>query len=162
MALSKNTNFNASKSWLLMQSATSENAGITHHMPLKLFFALHKIKAKLTKVQLHRVIIFWRKGGEIPCVYLISSKFNFGNIFHFSEFLMFAQTSSIKFFMACLFKNGIISVRIIVLQDWLVKHNSRTRPQHVSHQSSAFDDGSFLSLLPGLKKHKNTETLYQY
>lgn len=69
-------------------------------MPLKLFFALHKIQAKFTKEQLRTVIVFRRKGGEIPSLYLVSSKFYCGNIFHFRKFFMFTQASSIKFLMA--------------------------------------------------------------
>lgn len=71
-----------------------------HHMPLKLFFALHETEAKFTKIQLQRVIVFWWKGGEIPCLNLISSKFYCCNIFHFCKFFMFTQTGSIKLLMA--------------------------------------------------------------
>lgn len=57
-------------------------------MPLKLFFALHEIEAKFTKIQLHTVIVFRWKWGEIPCLNLISSKFYCCNILNFGEFLM--------------------------------------------------------------------------
>lgn len=60
-----------------------------HHMPLKLFFTLHEIETKLTEVQLPRVIIFWWKRREVPCLNLISSKFYSRYIFHFSKFFMF-------------------------------------------------------------------------
>lgn len=75
-------------------------SGPAHHMPLKLFFALHEIETKLTEVQPQTVIVFWWEWGEIPCLNLISSKFNSSYIFHFSKFLMFTQTSSIKLLMA--------------------------------------------------------------
>lgn len=71
-----------------------------HHMPLKLFFALHEIEAKLTKVQLQTVIVFWWEWGEVPCLNLISSEFNSSYIFHFCKFFMFSQTGSIKLLMA--------------------------------------------------------------
>ena len=80
----------------------SEDSGIwstAHHMPLKLFFTLHKIEAKLTEVQLHTIIVFRWKGGKVPCLDLISSKLYSCYIFHFCELFMFSQTGSIKLFM---------------------------------------------------------------
>jgi len=71
-----------------------------HHMPLKLFFALHEIEAKLTKVQPQTVIVFWWEWGEVPCLNLISSKFNSSYIFHFCKLLVFSQTGSIKLLMS--------------------------------------------------------------
>lgn len=44
-----------------------------YHMPLKLFFTLHEIEAKLTEVQLQTVIVFGWEWGEVPCLNLISS-----------------------------------------------------------------------------------------
>lgn len=61
----------------------------TYHVPLKLFFALHEIETELTKVQLQRIIVFWRKRGKVPCLNLVSSKFYSCNVFHFCEFFMF-------------------------------------------------------------------------
>jgi len=45
-------------------------------MPLKLLFAFHEVQAKLTKKELHTVIVFWRKRGEVPSLNLIFSKLN--------------------------------------------------------------------------------------
>ena len=83
-------------------------SGTAHHMPLKLFFALHETEAELTKVQLQTVIVFRWEGGEVPCLNLISSKFNSSYIFHFGKFLMFSQTSSIKLLMALKCNNRYI------------------------------------------------------
>lgn len=69
-------------------------------MPLKLFFALHEIQAKFTKEQLCTVIVLGRKRGKVPSLYLVSSKFYCGNVFHFSKFFVLTQASSIKFLMA--------------------------------------------------------------
>jgi len=71
-----------------------------HHMPLKLFFALHEIEAKLTKEQLQTVIVFWWEWREVPCLNLISSKLNSSYVFHFCKFLVFSQTGSIKLLMS--------------------------------------------------------------
>ena len=61
----------------------SEDSGIwstAHHMPLKLFFTLHEIEAKLTEVQLHTIMVFrWK----VPRL----------------ELFMFSQAGSIKLFM---------------------------------------------------------------
>ena len=73
---------------------------ISHHMSLELFFALHEIETKLTKIKLGGVVVLWWKGGEIPCFNLISSKFNCCNIFHFCKFFMLPQAGSIEFLMA--------------------------------------------------------------
>lgn len=58
-------------------------------MSLKLFFALHESETKLTKVEIEGVIVFWWKGGEVPCLNLISSKFYSCNVFDFGELFMF-------------------------------------------------------------------------
>lgn len=65
-------------------------------MPFKLLSALHKTKAKLTKVELSRVVKLWWKGGVIPCLNLMSSNFYECNIFHFGAFFMFPQSGRIK------------------------------------------------------------------
>lgn len=62
---------------------------IAHHMSLKLFFALHESETKLTKVEIERVVILWWEGREVPCLYLIPSKFYSGYIFNFCELFMF-------------------------------------------------------------------------
>lgn len=84
--------------------------GTAHHMPLKLFFTLHEIEAKLTKVQLQTVVVFWWKGRKVPCLNLISSKFYSRYIFHFCEFFMFSQARSIKLFMALNNREGNIQI----------------------------------------------------
>ena len=58
-------------------------------MSLKLFFALHEIQTKLTKVQIQGVIVFWWEGGEVPCLNLVPSKFYSRDIFNFGELFMF-------------------------------------------------------------------------
>lgn len=75
-------------------------------MPLKLFFALHEIEAKFTKEQLGAVIVFWREGGEVPRLNLVSSKFDSGNVFYFSKFFVFTQASSIKLLVALIIENN--------------------------------------------------------
>lgn len=75
-------------------------SGKAHHMPLKLFFAFHKTEAKLTEVELQRVIVFRWEGREIPSLNLVSSKFYSSYILHFCKFFMFTQAGSIKLFMA--------------------------------------------------------------
>jgi hypothetical protein len=71
-------------------------------VPLKLFFALHEVEAKFTEKQLRAVIVLWWKRREIPCIYLISPKFNLCNIFHFCEFFMFPQAGCIKLLVSLL------------------------------------------------------------
>nr|GMD78046.1 hypothetical protein Iba_chr13cCG9190 [Ipomoea batatas] len=68
-------------------------------MSLKLFFTLHEIETKFAEEKLCTIVVFWWKWGEIPCLNLISSKFNCCNILNLCELFMFSQASSIKFFM---------------------------------------------------------------
>jgi hypothetical protein len=71
-------------------------------VPLKLFFALHKVEAKFTEKQLRAVIVLWWKRREIPCIHLISPKFYLRDIFHLCEFFMFPQAGCVKLLMPLL------------------------------------------------------------
>ena len=84
------------------QARYKAQTSIAHHVPLKLFFALHEVEAKFTEKQLRAVIVLGWKRREIPCIYLISPKFNLRDIFHLCEFFMFPQAGCIKLLMSLL------------------------------------------------------------
>ena len=52
------------------QARYKAQTSIAHHVPLKLFFALHEVEAKFTEKQLRAVIVVWQKRREIPCIHL--------------------------------------------------------------------------------------------